>query len=117
MTYKLFLDDKRDPPSDGTTWVVVRSVLAAKLRIVDFGWPKVISFDNDFGIAGLNNEGRGFAKWLIEQDFRLALQNRKGFPDGFDWYVYSQNPIGRDAINHTLNAYFQNKNMIIARLK
>ena len=120
MSYKLFLDDEREPPSDGSTWVVVRSVLEAMEYIADHGWPKFISFDNDLGKLGLENEGYGFAKWLIDEDFQLTVAGLNsgyiGFHKDFSWYVHSQNPAARKQIDDALNTYFCRKKKIIDRL-
>ncbi|MBP2315545.1 cyclic-phosphate processing receiver domain-containing protein [Azospirillum soli] len=94
----LFLDDEREPVGDG--WVVVRSVVAAIAWVEEHGFPDYVSFDNDLG-PGLP-EGRDFAEWLIQRDLDTG-----GMPEGFDFYVHSQNAVAREAIEGKLRAYLE----------
>lgn len=98
--WRMFLDDERFPVGDG--WTIVRSVAEALNMIEACGWPNFISFDNDLG----HNvpEGRDLAKKLIEMD----LDTNK-MPTDFDFYVHSQNPVARDAINSILRNYLDFK--------
>lgn len=95
---RLFLDDERFPSEDG--WIVVRSVAAARTWVEANGFPDYVSFDNDLGDG--QPEGRHFADWLIERDL-----DRGGMPSAFAYYVHSQNPVARDAINAKLGAYLR----------
>ncbi len=97
---KLFLDDERFPVGEG--WAVVRSVAAAQDWVLVNGSPGYVSFDNDLGY-GLP-EGRDFANWLIERDLDVG-----GLPPDFNFYVHSQNPVARDAIERKLRAYLMHK--------
>ena len=81
---KLFLDDERYPPGDGTGWVVVRNVGDAIKCVETNGFPSFVSFDNDLGDQQL--EGRYFAAWLLELDMDTG-----SMPDNFEYYVHSQN--------------------------
>jgi hypothetical protein len=101
MSYKMFLDDERMPITDD--FVVVRSVSAAQEYIRQHGFPHYISFDNDLGEN--MQEGRHLAAWLVEQDLDHGI-----LPVGFDFYVHSQNPIARQAIQGLLSSYLEHKN-------
>ncbi len=98
MSYRLFLDDERDPPRDGKTWIIARSANAAQAIVIARGFPQHISFDNDLGSEV---EGRHFALWLIDQE----LEGKGKFPIDFTFYVHSQNPVAAKAINDLLNRY------------
>jgi hypothetical protein len=100
MTYKLFLDDERDPP-DGV-WTVARTFEEATAIVLDRGLPEYISFDHDLGVNSdgtLARTGADFARWI--GDFALETDNNLG---GFQWYVHSQNPIGRENIEAYLRS-------------
>jgi len=49
MTYRMFLDDERDPPEDGQDWLVFRSSSHAIGFMMIHGLPDFISFDHDLG--------------------------------------------------------------------
>jgi hypothetical protein len=106
VTYRLFIDDERDPPADdGHTWTVVRTVDAARSIVVALGIPSFIAFDHDLGATpeGGTSEVMRFVHWL--KDFILDTRPDLG---EFDFYVHSQNPIGRKNIEgllHPLIAY------------
>lgn len=100
MTYRLFIDDERDPPNDGYTWEVVRTFEAASALVSERGLPRYISFDHDLGVnpdGSLARTGADFARWI--GDYVLDHQLRL---DEFAWYVHSQNPIGAENINRYL---------------
>lgn len=87
MGYKLFVDDERDPV--GNDWVVARSSFDAAVIVAIGGMPSYISFDHDLGE---DDTAMGFLKWLAE------YCQERGTTFTFDYYVHSQNPIGRDNI-------------------
>lgn len=93
---KLFLDDERQPVGEG--WAIARSVEEAVAWVEANGWPSFVSFDNDLGPG--RREGWEFAQWLIDRDLGAG-----GMPDGFDFYVHSQNPVRRDDIRARLRGY------------
>lgn len=95
---KLFLDDERFPVDD--SWAIVRSVAEAQAWVLSNGFPDYVSFDNDLG-DGLP-EGRRFSEWLIDRDL-----DHHDMPDSFDFYVHSQNPVARDAIEGSLRSYMR----------
>lgn len=103
MNWKLFLDDERDPI--GTDWVVCRCVTEAVIACENYGMPNFISFDHDLGQGfspeNYDNTGLGFVKWLIDQ----CLDEKLKFPTDFDFYVHSQNPIGKANIENLMNNF------------
>lgn len=93
-SYKLFLDDERDPI--GKDWVVARSSFDAAVIVAIGGMPSYISFDHDLGE---DDTAMNFLKWLAEN-----CQDR-GTTFTFDYYVHSQNPIGRDNIINFIESF------------
>ena len=85
--FKLFLDDLRSPP-DGT-WVVARSVAAAKVYITEYGVPYQVSFDHDLG----GQDTPALLHWLIEKHLDEELDIT-----GITVSVHSANPVGRENI-------------------
>jgi len=61
MTYKLFLDDKRDPKDKDQYWVVCRTSDEAIKYVVDNGMPLFMSLDHDLGG---DDTAMAFLKWL-----------------------------------------------------
>ncbi len=104
MTYRMFIDDERMPP-DGE-WVIVRSVLEAQDYITVHGMPNYVSFDHDLGsLDGYPlPTGYDFALWLTQQDL-----DHNSLPQDFDFYVHSQNPIGKENIISLLDNYLEFK--------
>ncbi|BAU40164.1 hypothetical protein [Ralstonia phage RSP15] len=104
MSYDMFLDDERLPPTNRPgkperDWVIVRSYQQAVDYIEENGFPRFISFDHDLGEA--KETGYDFAKWLISQDI-----DKMWMPEDFDFYVHSQNPIGKLNIEKAFESYF-----------
>lgn len=96
----LFLDDERDPPRDGRTWVVARSYGDAVRSVIAHGMPDYISFDHDLGYESGDTPGKtgyDFAKWLTE----YAMDNELDFSN-FEFFVHSQNPVGKNNIERLL---------------
>jgi hypothetical protein len=102
MSWRLFLDDEREAAS-GTDYVIVRSVERARELVAELGLPSCISFDHDLG----DNVPTGFdfAKWLVTRDLDGFIDLTKNF----EFYVHSQNPIGKSNIEGLLNAYINFK--------
>ena len=101
MTWRLFLDDERDPPRKGGEWTVARSCAEAEAFCIEHGAPSFVSFDNDLGDPA-GREGWHFAQWLIDRDLDAA---GTWLPADFAWFVHSQNPVRRDDIHGRLARY------------
>jgi hypothetical protein len=91
---KLYLDDIRNPKSDG--WTVVRNYEEFVQYIDQNGLPDEISFDHDLGEDV--KTGYDCAKWLCE----YCWMNGIPIPP---YNVHSANPVGRDNIIGLLKSY------------
>ena len=107
--YHLFIDDERDPPRDGNIWHVARDWEDVMMALRIHGMPQFISFDHDLGDDTYT--GHDIAKLLVELDMSAIEQDDSDFalPQGFDFYVHSQNPVGRDNIEGILRSYMKHK--------
>jgi len=94
MTYKLFIDDLRDPVTND--WKVARSSAEAKDIVVEFGIPNEIAFDHDLGGEDTSII---FIHWLINK----MLDEELSLPEGFKFSVHSMNPIGAIAIKSIMD--------------
>lgn len=114
MTYKLFIDDERFPPKHNwwkgfLHWfynvtfsptlaetVIVRNSKQAVNFVRKNGMPSFISFDHDLGLSpdGSDDTSMAFLSWLEDE----LIEGRVTFPQDFDYYVHSQNPIGKQNI-------------------
>jgi hypothetical protein len=120
MTYNLFIDDEREftdvtwAPSHvrekyrNEEWVIARSYTDALVEVLNRGFPSFISFDHDLG--AYSSTGYDVAKQLVEND--IISGNRESrrayrFSQDFDFYVHSQNPIGKANIEGLLNGYLK----------
>lgn len=103
MTWNLFIDDERFPPDDGKEWIICRTRPEVYAAIHSKGIPSYISFDHDLG----EDEGTGFdiAKMIVDMD----LDEYRIIPEDFDFYVHSQNPVGKKNIELLLVNYLQFK--------
>jgi hypothetical protein len=110
MTYPLFIDDERFPPGDGREWEIARTFEDVAEVLSRRGAPSFMSFDHDLG----DDIPTGFdiAKALVEGDMasRDDLPPRGPaftfrFPEDFDFYVHSQNPVGKHNIQAYLDGY------------
>lgn len=106
MTWNLFIDDERFPPSDGREWVIARDGSQVVDEMLNRGMPSYISFDHDLG----PNSGTGYdiVKLLVDVDMRTTEEQYR-FPQDFDFYVHSQNPIGKTNIESYLKNYLAHK--------
>lgn len=104
-TWKLFLDDEREPVGDG--WTTCRSVSDAVAVVAMFGLPSYVSFDHDLGDGpapfGYDNTGMGFAHWMSDR----ILDGDAELPEGFSYYVHSQNPIGAANIRNFMEKFLE----------
>ena len=103
MTYTMFIDDLRNPPTSGDWDVVARSYDAVFECIARRGCPKTISFDHDLGPDAPS--GYDIVKRLVEMDLDGELQ----LPDGFKFHVHSMNPVGAENIGALLSNYMASK--------
>lgn len=121
MTWNLFLDDEREL-ADVTwapwqvrekyrneEWVIARSYGDAMVEVLNRGFPKFVSFDHDLA---QKYSGFDLAKQLVENDIisgdKESRQAYK-FSTDFDYYVHSQNPIGKKNIESLLNNYMKHR--------
>lgn len=95
MSYKLFIDDERDPVTND--WVIIRSSAEAIEYVRQHGMPQEISFDHDLGG---DDTSRVFIKWLVDAFCEYTVS----FPEDFTFSVHSQNPIGAEWITSTINS-------------
>lgn len=97
MTYRMFIDDLRDPP-DGS-WVIARTSSDALEYMREHGCPMEISFDHDLG-------GEDIAMRVVKQMVEIDLDaGGKFIPAGFVFFVHSANPVGASNIEGYLNCY------------
>jgi hypothetical protein len=106
--YSLFIDDERDPPRDGRNWIVARHWEEVMMTLRRNGMPGYISFDHDLGQD--YHTGHDIAKLLIDLD--MDGDDDFALPPEFDFYVHSQNPVGRDNINGLLTKYLEFRNSV-----
>lgn len=86
MTWKLFIDDERNPVDQG--WVIARSSEEAIQAVSTTGsLPNEIAFDHDLG--GDDTSMR-FLTWMSI----VVLDGIYAIPPDFVWSVHSQNPVG-----------------------
>lgn len=96
MSYKLFIDDLRNPVTDD--WIIARTSDEAILVMIERGCPNEISFDHDLGG---NDTSMVVVKWLINSD----LDHPGILPGWFVFSVHSANPVGAANITGLLNGY------------
>lgn len=103
MSWRLFLDDERFPANDGLVWEICRNLAEVKQKVSEKGLPTYISFDHDLG----DNEPTGYdvVKYLVDLDLDGILF----WPENFDYYVHSQNPVGKKNIESYLNNFLKMK--------
>ena len=94
MKWKLYIDDERNPKSEG--WYIARSVQSAKNLVTEYGMPSYISFDHDLGGDETSMQ---FIKWLVDE----VLDGKLSFPEGFEYNVHSANPVGAENIKSLMN--------------
>ena len=98
MTYKLFIDDEREPIGDD--WVICRTSEEARRVILSRGLPVFVSFDHDLGGT---DTSMVFLHWLID----YMLDNNLTFPPEFSYGVHSQNPVGVKNIRGLLDSFIR----------
>lgn len=106
MKYSLFLDDERFPPeSKINDWIIARTMYEAVEIIQNNNLPWRMSLDHDLGKN--QKSGQEFIKWLIKQDLNkiIDINHIK------DFYIHSQNPIGKENMNSLFYSYKNHKNL------
>ena len=91
---KLYLDDVRNPKTDG--WIIVRNFEEFVDFIQENGLPDEISFDHDLGED--TQTGYDCAKWLCDYCWTNGLP----VPPS---NVHSANPVGRDNIISLIKSF------------
>jgi hypothetical protein len=100
--YKLFLDNKRNPPAG--SWTVARSYEQFKEIILNSGIPALISFDYDLTDDWKDKKtktGMACANWLIDH----IIKNELRCPE---FLVHSQNTAGARKIREAMTAFQNN---------
>ena len=116
MTWKLFLDDERNP-ADVTwadykmqqkyrddEWVICRTHDEVTQKVDELGFPDFVSFDHDLGDF-VNGTGYIVAKYLVDLDMYTDIS----MPSNFAFFVHSKNPIGKANIEGYLNGYLKHR--------
>ena len=98
MTYKMFIDDERYPPSGKGEWGVVRSSAGAIIAVLTRGVPNFISFDHDLGGS---DTAMVFIDWLVEK----VMDKELSIPADFSYTIHSQNPVGKYNIDIYLKSF------------
>lgn len=94
MTWKLFLDDERDPVS--ADWHVARSTIEAMALVRAKGVPVEMALDHDLGGDDTTMEFlKELATWIDAHEVV--------FPAIFMYTVHSQNPVGAANIRGMLD--------------
>ncbi|MHB1491445.1 MAG: cyclic-phosphate processing receiver domain-containing protein [Cellulomonas sp.] len=96
MTYRMFIDDLREPPDD---WIIARTSVDALEYMQVHGCPLEISFDHDLGG---DDTAMQVVKKIVEQDLDAGGEF---IPATFKFVVHSANPIGARNIEGYLNGY------------
>jgi len=100
MGYKLYLDDRREPKTEG--WVIARDYRSFVHVITEGGLPELISFDHDLSDIHIKKStykemtGYDCAKWLVNYCF----DKNQDIPE---FFVHSANPVGAENIQKFLD--------------
>lgn len=99
--YKLFIDDERYPVDD--EFIIARSFNQAIDIIKEKGLPEYASFDHDLGLFA--KTGADIAYWITDycQDNKIKFT--------MQYYVHSQNPVGKKNIEGVFESYKRFENM------
>ena len=100
MTWVLFIDDERFPVDE--TNVIARSVEQAIALMDTNGCPHTIHFDHDLGDDVPT--GMDLAKYIVEKDLDM---NHQFIPQGFQFFIHSQNPQGERNIRGLLEPFLK----------
>lgn len=110
MSYKLFLDDWRDPVNPDE-WVIARSYDEAVEIMTQRGMPNFVSFDHDLSedhyannnYTGFSKTGYDLAKWFMDQ----VMLHGARLPDDFAYSIHSMNPVGSKNIDECMKMLFE----------
>jgi hypothetical protein len=112
MTYRLFIDDERNP-IDVTwgswqdqalyrddEWFIARNWYEVLEIVITYGFPKLISFDHDLG----DNQKTGYE---IAQKLCEMVMDGAELPQGFQYRVHSKNPVGAENIRSYMDNFLR----------
>lgn len=115
MTYRLFIDDERDPidvkwgsPQEQTLyrdsdWIIARDLPEVVEIILTLGMPEIISFDHDLG----DNKATGYDIVKMLTDLIMDGGEIYNLPDNFQYLVHSKNPVGSTNIKMYLDNFME----------
>jgi hypothetical protein len=111
MTYRLFIDDERDPINvtwgktwqenamyRDDSWIIARNYLDVVEIVISLGFPETISFDHDLGHEELDG-------YEIAKKLSVMVMDGVQMPDNFRFFVHSKNPVGAENISTYLNNF------------
>jgi len=104
MTFWLFVDDERHPPSTwdtkgpGPLRLVARNRDEVLMAVLMFGTPRVISLDHDLGPA----EPTGYD--ILQMLINMHMDDRINLRDT-EVIVHSMNPVGAENIRALWNSF------------
>jgi len=110
MTYRLFIDDERDPIDvkwgtwqeqalyRDSDWIVARNWFEVLELVVTYGFPSLISFDHDLGDGEIT--GYEIARELCDM-----VMDGVEMPKDFQYLVHSKNPVGAENIRTYMNNF------------
>lgn len=99
MSWKLFLDDERDPVDLDYGWVICKSSTDAIMHCLIWdGFPSEIAFDHDLG--GDDTSMR-FIRWMID----IHYDGDMHMTTPIAYTVHSQNPIGAANIRSLMDGW------------
>jgi hypothetical protein len=100
MTYKMFIDDLRDPVTND--WIITRSSADALEYMHNHGCPLEISFDHDLG-------GDDTAMRVVKEMADMDMDTPGFIPEDFTFSVHSANPVGARNLRGFLECYLSQR--------
>ena len=113
MNYNLFIDDERVPMDvtwgtwqdqalyrDGD-WLIARNWLDVLELVIEYGFPKLISFDHDLG------DNTPFNGYQIAQKLCDMILDGVEVPENFYFLVHSKNPVGAENIRKYMDNFLK----------